>query len=424
MQRLMSWSNARLGIHYRSVPVKLDQFSYSPAELPILYFTGHEPFTLSDDERSKLRRYVLDGGYIYGDACCGSDAFTKAFRTEMAKVFPDKPLVKLALDHPVFDAFYKIENVGYKYDGRKKRGQPYLEGIYVGCRTAVFFTPLDVSCGWAGHEHPSGKRYAVEDARRVGANMITYSLANYQLGRYFSTQKVYYQKGDKTRDEFVLGQVVYRGDWDPDPSEVANLLKHLERNSTVDVQFKRDAVTLKEVDPFAYPVLYMTGHRAFSLSKEEAAGLKRYLLGGGILLADACCGRASFDIAFRREMAKVLPKHKLEPIPLDDPIYNTLYKIQTVRYTPLVRAERPNLRVPTLMGIKVNGMWSVVYSGYALGAGWSEAERPYSRGYSSIDALNGAALQPRVLVHRRAEARHEHHRLRLEPLKNDRTFSA
>ena len=225
------------------------------------------------------------------------------------------------------------------------------------------------------------------DSRRVGANLITYSLANYQLGRYLSTQKVYYQKGEKTRDEFVLGQVMHTGDWDPDANEVANLLKHLERNSTVEVQFKRDAVTLKAVDPFTHPVLYMTGHRAFTLTKEDAEGLRRYASSGGFLFADACCGRVSFDAAFRREMAKAVPGAKLETIPLTDPIYEALYPIKAVEYTALVRSERPDLVVPTLEGIKLNGSWVVVYSRFALGAGWSEEERPYSRGYASRDAL-------------------------------------
>ena len=29
---------------------------------------------------------------------------------------------------------------------------------------------------------------------------------------------------------------------------------------------------------------------------------------GGMLLADACCGRLAFDLAFQREIARVLPE--------------------------------------------------------------------------------------------------------------------
>ena len=35
--------------------------------------------------------------------------------------------------------------------------------------------------------------------------------------------------------------------------------------------------------------------------------MQRYLTAGGMLLADACCGRMAFDRAFRREIRKALP---------------------------------------------------------------------------------------------------------------------
>ena len=47
--------------------------------------------------------------------------------------------------------------------------------------------------------------------------------------------------------------------------------------------------------------------------------MRRYLKAGGLLLADACCGRLAFDVAFRREIAKALPGNKLERLPPDHP---------------------------------------------------------------------------------------------------------
>ncbi len=53
-----------------------------------------------------------------------------------------------------------------------------------------------------------------------------------------------------------------------------------------------------------------------------ATALGRYLKAGGLLLADACCGRLGFDAAFRREIAKALPDQKLERLPADHPLYH------------------------------------------------------------------------------------------------------
>ena len=56
-----------------------------------------------------------------------------------------------------------------------------------------------------------------------------------------------------------------------------------------------------------YPLLYMTGHHDFRWSDQEAAWLQQYLKAGGMLLADACCGRLAFHLAFEREMARRSP---------------------------------------------------------------------------------------------------------------------
>ena len=122
----------------------------------------------------------------------------------------------------------------------------------------------------------------------------------------------YFESEAPSRDDFVFAQLVHEGDWDPDPSAVHNLLKHARDNSTLEVKFKRQNVELKDPKAATYPFLYMTGHREFHWSQDEVARLQRYLTAGGMLLADACCGRMSFDMAFRREIAKVLPSHKLQ----------------------------------------------------------------------------------------------------------------
>ncbi len=179
----------------------------------------------------------------------------------------------------------------------------------------MIFSPRDLTCGWDGHEHPRGLRVIIDQAREVGANLITYILGSFQLGRFLSSTKVYYEAAAPTRDDFVFAQIVHDGDWDPDPSGVHNLLKFAKDNSTLEVKFKRENVRLKDPKTATYPLLYITGHYEFAWSPEEAAALQRYLKAGGLLLADSCCGRIAFDMAFRREMAKVLPDKHLEKLP-------------------------------------------------------------------------------------------------------------
>jgi hypothetical protein len=131
----------------------------------------------------------------------------------------------------------------------------------------------------------------------------------------------------------------------------------------------------------------MTGHHDFALQGVEVANLGKFLAQGGVLLADACCGRTTFDAAFRREIARVIPGAKLERLKEDHPLFSSLERIRTVEYTDLLKQSRPGFNAPALEGISLNGILAVVYSKYDLGCGWEEIDHPYARGVASTDAL-------------------------------------
>jgi len=385
---LLSWTNQKLGIHYRSVDADFTHFSFDPRELPAVLFAGHNQFELADEARAQLNRYVLDGGTILGDACCGWNDFTDSFRREMEIIFPGRPLRKMLPEEPVFSSYYKIGSFNYqKGDGSQYTGEPCLEGIDFGCRTGVIFSPCDLTCGWDGHEHPRGLRIVIDQARQIGANLVTYVLGSYQLGRFLSSTKVYFESEAPSRDDFVFAQLIHEGDWDPDPSAVHNLLKYARDNSTLEVKFKRQNVQLKDPKTTTYPLLYMTGHREFHWDDEEAARLKRYLKAGGMLVADACCGRMAFDMAFRSEIGKVFPEQGLQRLSEDHPVYHCHSAIRTVEYTPRVREDFGPFDSPELEGIEVDGRLAVLYSKFDLGNGWEQFPHAYSYGLKDDSAL-------------------------------------
>ncbi len=397
MRHLLHWTNRQLDIRYRTVDTALPEFSYNPTELPILYFTGHDGFSLHPTLLPKLRQFCVDGGTILGDACCGTPDFDKAFRALVAELFPRRPLKPIAKDHPLYSSFYQIASVEYMEAKKLWRDRPVLEASGIGCRAAVIYTGgYDCSCGWDGHIHPHGRRVVPRDARNLGANIMTYCLATYELGRFLSTERVYHQAGDPTRDQLVIAQVVHDGDWDTQPTSLAVLLKHLAENTTVEVKFSKENVDLTHIDAFAHPILYMTGHEDFTLKAEEVANLRRYLAAGGVLFANACCGREGFDQAFRREIKRVLPDRDLAPLPAEHPVYASVYPIREVHYTPLVEHEHPGLARPPLEGIPLENQLRVIYSRYGLVNGWSGAPNPYARGVEGDDALR---LGINVLVH-------------------------
>ncbi len=77
------------------------------------------------------------------------------------------------------------------------------------------------------------------------------------------------------------------------------------------------------------PFIWFTGHRDFVLTDQEVVNLGEYLRSGGCIWGDSSLpgNRSRFDIAFRREMLRILPElnHKWEPLPANHPIYTNTY---------------------------------------------------------------------------------------------------
>jgi hypothetical protein len=387
IKNLLNTTSHILGLPYTSREMTLAEFDFDPTQTPILYFTGHEALSLTDEERAKLRAFAINGGTIWGDACCGSDDFAKAFRAEMGRIFPEKPLKIMPLDHPLYSIYYTITKTRYRRDAEFYTDIPKLEAIDVGCRAAVIFTPIDLSCGWDNHTHDTGHRYDIADANRLGINMTAYALAYYKTGLMLRHRVEYEKAGPAGDNDFFIGKIVHDGDWDTDPNALQNLMLAADRATKVKVNFREQPVELAKSNLFDFPFLYMSGHDNFALPNDEIVALRKYLTSGGFLLADACCGRAGFDVSFRQMVSELFPGHPLERLPDDHELFKIHNTISSVEYTPLVQAEKPGFAGPYLEGVTVDGRLVLVYSRYDLGNGWEQIEHPHTRGVSSKDAF-------------------------------------
>jgi len=392
VRQLLSWARRDIEIYYRPQTISFGKFSYKPSEIPIVYFTGHDPVQLSAEQAQKLRQYVYSGGTILANACCGAPEFTKSFRQAMKMVFPDRPLHRLSPEHPIFHCYYQVEQVDYKQGvGRYFSDGPLLEGIDIGCRTAVIFAPADLSNGWYGQSPPTnfppGMWILKNDARKLGVNIINYIVANLLYARAYPLSQIQFLSPAQEGQSLNIAQLIHQGDWDPNPFALQRLQKYLAENSTIKVAFKRTAIDPSDPAIFGYPLVYMTGHREFTFSENQIAVLRRYLMHGGVLLAEACCGRREFDLAFRREIKRVLPDYSMEILKPDHPIFSINYKISNVNLTPLGRQYFPDLQTPWLEVIKINGREAVIYSPLALSDGWQGLNPPFATGYVQSDAL-------------------------------------
>jgi Domain of unknown function (DUF4159) len=193
---------------------------------------------------------------------------------------------------------------------------------------------------------------------------------------------------------------MHNGDWDPTPHGLPNLLKFIDENSTLNVQFKRQTISLDDVDVLKQPLLYMTGLREFTLSDKEEKRLSDYLNAGGILFAESAMGSEQFDNSFRTMISHVLPGSKLEMLKPDHPIFSNVFKERQVEYSPLVQTADPNLKQPMLEAVIKDGVPVVIYSHWSLSNGWEQLPNPYAKSYSDDDALKlGANILVYTLTH-------------------------
>jgi uncharacterized protein DUF4159 len=391
IEKWVNFTNTTLAQRYRYVNTDFTKFSYDPTDLPILYFTGWKPLPRFDDNTIlRLRQYLTDGGTWLVHSSCGRPEFNDSFRREIKRIFPDRELAPIPTDHPIFSSYYDISTMRVR-DGLQpfKEIPPYLETVNIGTRAAVIFSPIDLSCGWNAQDHPieGGILYDQNDALKLGSNIITYALAEYQYGRFFSHAKVYRQASDKTRDQLVLAQLVHNGDWDATPHGLPNLLKLIDTSTTLHVQFKRVAVDPATTSLYDYPVLYMSGQRDFTFSDDVRNKLKEYFARGGTLVADDVIGSSEFDRAFRREIKAIFPDKPLTPLPPDHPLFTFVFDERSARLAPLARQLFGDMIPPRLEVINVDGLLPVIYSPLSMSAGWEQLPRAYDRGYADDDAL-------------------------------------
>jgi len=78
---------------------------------PFIYAVEPGGFTLSDEEVTALRTYLLNGGFLMFDDFWGENEWANVEEV-MATVFPGRPWVELPLDHPIYHCVFEIKSKG------------------------------------------------------------------------------------------------------------------------------------------------------------------------------------------------------------------------------------------------------------------------------------------------------------------------
>ena len=397
VDNLMRHARYELGLWYGWKVLDLKELVAAHSEgkhskLPMLYLTGYQPFTLSDVQRDALRQYLLDGGTLLGDATLGSPAFTSSFRAEVRKMFPDRALDILQVDHPIFRAYRPYTNVHY-FDVDEgiefqTQGPPELLGMNIGTRTAVILSPHDMSCGWDEFIAPSSKQRVAEaprdkalipgDAIRFGLNIVSYVAALREVGAVEAVTRQVSAPTARTRQAFSLAQLRHQGDWNPDPNSTFQWLRHLAQDSSLSVGFQLKYVDAAEPKIADHPFLFMTGFRNPKFGVEQKTALQRHIAAGGFLFINNCSGYREFDQHVRALIGELFPDQQLTTIPQDHALYRSFFEIGEVR-DRRSGAARP----VDLEGITIRDRLVLVYSKNDMLTHLKQVSDPFGNGFDA-----------------------------------------
>jgi hypothetical protein len=153
---------------------------------PFLYAVQVGEWGLTEPQAKKLRDYLLRGGFFMADDCHGS-AEQAYFEQTMKIVFPDRELVDIPGNDPIFHTIFDLDDriqvpgAEHLATGHKKDGiVPHWKGIYDdhGRIMVAFVLNSDIGDSWEFLDEP---RYPVKYTvfgTQLGVNYVIYAMTH------------------------------------------------------------------------------------------------------------------------------------------------------------------------------------------------------------------------------------------------------
>jgi hypothetical protein len=158
---------------------------------PFLIVGLAQAWQLTDTQAANLREYLLRGGFIFCDSFFGTRNWV-GFEESLRRVFPDRPIVDLKDDHPIFHVVFDLPRMtsvqipnmnslmgggpGWLSDGRVPRWRGISDDT--GRLMVLIAFNNDVADAWQWADDP---RYPAQEANlalRLGVNVAMYAMTH------------------------------------------------------------------------------------------------------------------------------------------------------------------------------------------------------------------------------------------------------
>jgi hypothetical protein len=157
-----------LKVNPRFIPVRVD--AEALFDHPFCVMSGNDDFKFTEIERTQLRKYLTQGGFLLVSPGCSDEKWDKAFRAELKVCFPQFTLKPIPMAHPVFSTVNPIPRL------TDKNGKVVmLEGLEINGRLVLVYSKEGLNdvanakgcCCCGGNE--------IRDPANVNVNVFTYA---------------------------------------------------------------------------------------------------------------------------------------------------------------------------------------------------------------------------------------------------------
>ena len=176
-------------INVRSVeqPINLDDGD-DVYDWPFMMVGLPGMWDLTDDQVKKLREYLLRGGFLLCDSFFGSQEWA-GFLQGIQRVFPDRPIVDLPADHPIFHTVYDLSpksqvpnwnalqgGVPYRADGETPHWRAIVDDT--GRVMVMIAFNNDMGDSWQWADDPDYPHEGANLGLRMGVNFAVYAMTH------------------------------------------------------------------------------------------------------------------------------------------------------------------------------------------------------------------------------------------------------
>ncbi len=327
---------------WRLIALRDDLHDFSTAPILLMVLSRDPHFSAGDLD--KLHQFTQAGGLIFSTGAGSS--LTNTIGKYAGKMAEGHNLFrKLPADHVLYEGSNRGASV------------PPLWGVDNGVRELWIHAPIDMDAAWQKNAGGTG------DAWRIPANLLRYVAGGTGLLRSPSPLSALSAKIPKDIISVDVAQIRYEGNWNPEPAawpHMADLAARFHANLQI-TTIDPDALDARKT-----PLAHLTGTEKLTLSSAQVAQLKAYVDSGGLLFIDAAGAKPDFIASARALIAQMCPNSKLEPIPLNSPIYNgsipRSIKADKINYRTFAAHPDGNEQTPRLEGVTLNGRCAIIFS--------------------------------------------------------------